>query len=318
MIKSVVKLIIVGNFEKKYKMLINKLKGSHKIIVASLLIGLQACTEKGVVIDFSDPASKIDTTYIAPVETPQLKNVLIEEFTGASCTNCPTGHEVVKNMLTGSNGSRLVALAYHTFNGGTIFQPVNKIDKKSKFDFRDSAATKIGETIYEGLTSIPTAGIDRVMKGTSRKLPRTQWVSEFEAQLVKETPVNLSIQSKYDAGKNEVTLNIKIAYTKAMSAKNVLTLGVVENKIIDAQEYPTYVEMDYDHSHVFRKCLTNYSGMPILDSIVNKEAGRVYEYTMQFQPSTIWNLDNCYIVGFVSNNEATDKTVLQAIETKLK
>ncbi|MDI9318900.1 MAG: Omp28-related outer membrane protein [Phycisphaerales bacterium] len=284
-------------------------------VLASIL-ALQSCEEKDVVIDGFK--NYVDTTYVTTPEVAQARNVLIEEFTGASCTNCPAGHDVVSSIIS-SNPGKIVAVAYHTFNAGEIFKPVNKPNgEKSAFDFRDSAATLMSSSIFGGLTSIPTAGIDRIPVGSTLQIGRNQWSSTVSSRLSVAAPANMYIKSTYNSSTNLVSLNVKIAYTSAVAKKNALTLGVIESNIIDAQEYTDSVDMHYVHNHIFRKCLTPYYGNAILDNISTKQPGRVYEYNYQFTPSSTWKLENCSIVGFLSTNESSDKEVLQAIEVKLK
>lgn len=286
-----------------------------------LLFSLQSCEEKGV--NFNGPdvvRDQFDTTYTAAVEAAQGRNVLIEEFTGASCTNCPDGHATVASIET-SNPDRVVAIAYHTYQGsgkGGIFAPVHKPEASSKYDFRDSAATQIAVGIYGGFTSIPLAGIDRTPVGGTLLIGRAQWPAEVTNRLSISPAANISLNSSYSATDNKVTLKVKINYTKAIAGKNVLTLGVLESGIVDAQEYPDHVDPDYVHNHVFRKCLSLFNGNPVLDNLTTKEAGRVYEYTLRFTPEDNWNLDNCNIIAFLSKNEGSDKEVIQAAEVHLK
>ncbi|MFA6151743.1 MAG: Omp28-related outer membrane protein [Chitinophagaceae bacterium] len=283
-----------------------------------LLAVLQSCEEKGVLIDFSDKNNFVDTTYTAAVETPQNRNVLVEEFTGASCTNCPDGHATVASLIA-TNGERVVAVAYHTFNGGAIFKPVKELSgHNSAYDFRDSAATNIGDVIFGGVTSIPKAGIDRVTVGSSKLIDRNVWASEVNKRLAIASPVNLYVTSSYNSTDDLVSINVKAAYTKSVSGKNILTLGVIESDIIDAQKYPDSVDMHYNHTHVFRKCLTPFYGKAVLDSVTTKQAGTVYEYNYSFKPAPAWKLENCKIVAFISNNEADNKEILQAKEVKVK
>lgn len=279
------------------------------------LLALQSCEEKGIIIN--GPKTYVDTTYIATPETPQPRNVFIEEFTGASCTNCPAGHLAVANLVA-TNPGRIVAVAYHTFNGGSIFKPVFEIDSKSAYDFRDSNATEIGTTIFGGVSSIPVAGIDRIKVGTSLQIPRNNWASETSKRLSDLSSANINLTSAYDATENKVTISIKIAYTKDVIGKNSLNIGVVENGIIDLQKFPDSVDHHYDHEHIFRRCLTAAIGNPVLDAIPTKQAGRVYEYNYSFTPSNSWKLENCYIVAALCYSESDNKETIQAAQVKLK
>jgi hypothetical protein len=281
------------------------------------LLALQSCEEKGVVIDFGLKEGVKDTTYVSTVPSAQSRNVLIEEFTGASCTNCPAGHDAVTSLIN-SNPGRIVAIAYHTFNPGGVFKPVNDPGGKSLYDFRDTAATDISTNIFGGISSIPNAGIDRVPVSGSLQIGRAQWASQTNTRLTVASPANIDLTSNYSADQNLVNLKVKISYTQAVSKKNALTIGVLEDNIVDAQLFVDSVDMNYVHNHIFRKCLTPYYGYTVLDSIATKTPGRVYEFNYVFKPKDNWKLENCKIVAILSNNEASDKEVLQAQTVNLK
>src|SRR6478609_4934155 len=57
-----------------------------------------SCKEVPPPINFAVPAD--DTSFMASVETPQDRIVLIEEFTGVTCPTCPPGHKVLAQMET--------------------------------------------------------------------------------------------------------------------------------------------------------------------------------------------------------------------------
>src|SRR5690606_41258473 len=63
-----------------------------------LILGvLSSCKEKGRAIDFSKITAS-DTTYVTTPETTSLRKVLIEEYTGVQCTNCPAGVGLLKSL----------------------------------------------------------------------------------------------------------------------------------------------------------------------------------------------------------------------------
>ena len=63
------------------------------------------------------PVVGMDATPIDPTEE-QVKNVLIEEYTGVQCVNCPAGAALIDGMKQ-QYGSRLVPIAVHA--GGFAF-----------------------------------------------------------------------------------------------------------------------------------------------------------------------------------------------------
>jgi hypothetical protein len=114
-----------------------------------------------------------------------------------------------------------------------------------------------------------------------------------------------------------------VAYTANVAKGQLLNVAVIENEVIDAQEVGLSEEQNYHHQHVLRDILTAPTGTAILSGKAIKEAGQVYERTFVYDlaaadPNNYWNPDNCRVVAYVSNNEGSDKEVIQAAEAHLK
>ena len=98
----------------------------------------------------------IDTTYIATqAETPQLKNILIEDLTGVNCKNCPSAAKKLSDLIA-ANPGRIVGIAVHTPNH-TFGGPFSG----SKEDYRNFFDTNIFAMIGNP-GSLPQGCIDRV------------------------------------------------------------------------------------------------------------------------------------------------------------
>ena len=117
------------------------MKSVKNIIALVCLYMLSACEEKPLVIpDFVPPTSG--------------KVVLIEEFTGASCTVCPQGAAKVEELLN-LLPNNVAAVAIH---GVFLSEP---IANKSKYDFRNEDAAVLEQEPSFALQSKPAAMIDR-------------------------------------------------------------------------------------------------------------------------------------------------------------
>lgn len=136
-------------------------------IPLSVIVLFSACTKEiGPAIDFSKVQAK-DTFYMAPVENAQLKNVLIEEFTGVKCPNCPDGHNIVATIQN-ANPSRVIAIGYYPF-GQAQTEPLKDL---TKADFRIADATELS-TLLGGIQFLPIAAVDRKMFGGAILTART-------------------------------------------------------------------------------------------------------------------------------------------------
>ena len=74
----------------------------------------------------------------------------------------------------------------------------------------------------------------------------------------------------------------------------------------------------YRHEHVLRDMITTATGTPIMSTLAEKEAGRVYERTFTYTLAAAWVPENCRLIAFVTNNNGADKEVRQVTEIHLK
>lgn len=280
-------------------------------IPLSVIVLFSACTKEiGPAIDFSKVQAK-DTFYMAPVENAQLKNVLIEEFTGVKCPNCPDGHNIVATIQN-ANPSRVIAIGYYPF-GQAQTEPLKDL---TKADFRIADATELS-TLLGGIQFLPIAAVDRKMFGGAILTARTLWSSNVQARLAVATPINMQLSVSYDDASREAIIKTTLKYTSALSTKHNISLAIYENNLVDAQEYPTYIDSSYTFKHVLRDVITPVGGASVLDSLTTKAAGLVFEKTIWYTMPAKWNPSNCKIVAFVHDAAAT-KEVYQVIEKSVK
>jgi len=281
--------------------------------VSVILFG---CKEEGPPIDFGHGAAHIDTTYVGPVETPQPRNVMIEEFTGVTCPNCPAGHTILESIQHTDTGRVVIAGLY--MNGLPQTSPVPGLTKQ---DFRTVAATDIGKDVYPGVSSLPSAGIDRVNYSPSSGLAgmildRSIWGSTTDTRLSVPTEVNLYLTSSYDTGSKNVSIIFKAAFTKTLNEKVQINIGIIESNIIEAQSDGIRVDTFYTQNHVFRAMITSpNTGQPTLDSLPSKEAGRVIQSQFTYKiTDPLWVPSNCQVIAFMTDST---QQVMQAVETPL-
>lgn len=287
-----------------------------------IALSLASCTEKGVNIKMDRDPVASDTTFIAKVEAQQPRMVLIEEFTGVSCPPCPLGHQALAALIAQYPG-RVAAMGIQVF-GFTQANPIMKgADSITKHDNRTAGGTELATDIYGKLSQAPMAGIDRIVKdprNNSLYNDRSGWSTAVGQRLSVPAIANISITSKYIDSTQKAIITVHVAYTAALSKKQKMTVAIIENKVIDAQESGLDIIKEYEHEHVLRDLLTSSTGSAIMSGVPAIEAGRVYERTFIYDMSTKshWDPKNCKIIAFVSNNEPSDLEVQQSAEASLK
>jgi hypothetical protein len=284
-------------------------------IVGAVLL-FASCKETAPPIDFGPKAS--DTSYTATPETPQQRMVVIEEFTGVTCPNCPAGHTVLK-AIEDANAGRIVSIGIQAF-GVNQAKPAEGPEAVTRHDNRTQAGTDVGNNIFGGISAIPVAGIDRSLFNGGLLVDRNNWTGTVNNRLAMATPANVSITSTYNTSTRQAVIKVHVAYTSAVAKAQNLTVALTESNIVDAQEgvQPTGWDQDYVHKYVLRDILTAPTGSAILTNQSVKQPGQVYERIFVYDVNAAWNADTCEIVAFVSNNQGADKEIVQGAEAHLK
>lgn len=243
----------------------------------------------------------------ASVVASQQRNVLIEEFTGVRCVNCPAGAQAIEALLN-QHGDRLVAISIHA----GFFSPPYP---ESLYDFRTPAGNQILSLLGEPL-GYPTAAVNR------KKFPgqfgvnsgQASWPGHIQAE--KEVPpkVKLAINRNFNAATRELTVDVTVFIEETLTNSDVrLSVMLVEDNVSDYQLTPAGKEADYIHKHILRTALTNADGNTLQE---NLEAGNRFckRYVTTVPPE--WKAADCKIAAFVSLG-GTTKDVLQVVQVKM-
>lgn len=249
----------------------------------------------------------------APVEMK--KNVLVEDFTGQNCVNCPAAAELIHNLSATKMGEHIVAVSIH---GGAM-----SIDAtKSPFGL----ALPIGEEYNKhwGIQAWPSGIIDRT--GGVKDVP--SWSSSIVERMSKDLVVDLEAYVSFD--KDTRTANITVAALKPDTrnsrltvlpiADNTsdmrLTVWLTESNIVGRQKFTDYEDDKYVHNHVLRHCLTD----PYGDALTNGQWSKIYEIPKGYgmgERIKDFNAkpENMAVVTFITDKNGE---VLQVIDTPLE
>ena len=240
------------------------------------------------------------------VVMPQKRGVLIEEFSGVRCANCPVGSAAIKDLY-GQYGDQLVAVSIHT----DFFA---KPYEDSFYDFR----TPEGDGVLNLLKSpigFPSAVINRTLFNgeVDLQLGLASWAG-YIAQEVNSLPeVKIFALPVYNAQTRELSLELSVFPQSDFSGEDLrLSLMLTEDEVVDVQLTPAGKELSFEHNHVLRSMLTNFDGNPLAGEL---KSGQASCLLFQTTLSDKWDASNCNIVAFVHRGGAS-KEVLQAVEVK--
>jgi hypothetical protein len=244
-------------------------------------------------------------TEIPPV-VPALgdRKVLVEEFTGVRCVNCPAGTAELDN-LRGIYGERLIVVSVHT---GVFSTPYSD----SRFDFRtaegDALENKLGAPL-----GYPTAVINRKkFAGQSGlQVGRSLWAGLISEESKAASTVSFSIEKTYNATTRQFQMTIKAVENTPNALKNtVFSALITEDNIADAQETPTGKQSNYKHRHVFRALAAD-------DVAINPSGLSQVSYSFNGTLKPNWVAENCAVALVLSQKNGSTQEVLQVSEVNI-
>ncbi len=259
-------------------------------------------------------------TEIGPVITPlepgapgggqsATQTVLIEEFSGVRCVNCPAGSAELEQLAKTYPG-RLVVVSIHA---GFFSNPY----AENQYDFRTAEGNSLINLLGQPL-GYPSAVINRKkFEGeTDLQLSRSQWAG-FIAQELNRTPtVDLKVTSSFNAGNRELRAEVDVKRLENLADPASLKLSVflTENDILDTQLTPEGKKNDYMHRHVLRKALTPFDGTPIGADLVS--TGSTTRRSFIFTLPEGWRPEACKLI-VAAHRSGDSWEVLQAAEKNL-
>lgn len=242
--------------------------------------------------------------YVEPAEVN--RPVLIEDFTGQACVNCPTATATIHELQQTYGEDNVIAVAIHS-------GPFAHLRSNMGNAFLSDLGTTIGDEYYThwGIEAQPGVKINR----GAPIYDTNQYASAVADELKKTSTV------RFDAvefSNNAVLVNL----SSSDRVEGRLQVWIVEDSINAKDPQTKYQQFmpdgsrrqDYVHNHVFRASLTNDAyGEPVTLEAGNKSYTQIFylqgnEALDNFEH--LWQKQNLSAVVFFWNEQ---QGVMQAI-----
>lgn len=257
-------------------------------------------------------ALAIVVTFVMTVGTnAQIKNVLLEQHTGAWCGWCPDGTVKMDEILD-LHGDQVIGVKLH--NGDAMEIPGQSV---------------IGDTL--GLTGFPTGSVDRKSFGGSVFLSRGGWKSSCELQM--QQMAKAEVDCFYTLDKRTRTVRIQVVANIAESMNYPLKFNayIVEDDVTgtgsgyDQSNYlsgrpgyennPYYFQpakiVGYHHMKVVRKMIGGTWG--VADGLPESvKAGDFYSHEFESNIDSRWNIDNLDFIGVLQADATDNKEIINS------
>ena len=213
--------------------------------------------------------------------------VLLEDFTGQRCPNCPRATEVIE-QLQEAYGDNIVAVGIH--GGPLAFAGSAKVV---------GLKTATGDEYYNhwNLEYQPVGLVNR-----HEPVNYPEWAAAVKEELAKPSPLRLDGSTFIED--DVITIQLHVQGTDG-TVTGKLQVWLLEDGIQTLQLMPDgTANQEYIHNHVFRTAINGTWGEDF-----NIKEGETVERTLTQTLEPTWNNERLSVVAFVYNNDGVQQAV---------
>ncbi len=261
--------------------------------IKSLIFAVFATVALFVACDVIPEEDRLEVVQMEPSK----RNVLLLEFTGWKCVNCP-GAAAIAHTLVEALGENIVVVAMHP-EGHGFTTPENTVNALSTADAMEYLKAYGGSSS----TAFPTGVVNGAKFGNEYLQGKDEWTDCIMEQRAIAPDCFIDLNYSKEGGHKVVAT---ITPDTTMNYNVSLQMWLVENNIVAPQASQGN---NYVHQHVFRKTLNSLWG----DELGNLTASVTKEYSFEIESRYV--ADNCAVVAVLINTET--KEVVQAAQVAL-
>ena len=253
------------------------------------------------------------------------RNILIEDFTGHYCNNCP-GIAYSIDTMKSTIGKQVIPIGIHVIS--QFAAPVSAEAPKYQTDFRTPGGTEIYNDLIPGV-GLPAVVLNRKDGFTPTPGRLNIYNSNLSANtrsFLNDAPkIRLQTKSTFDPASNRVCSYAEVELLDSLTDDHSLVFYLLEDSVVDWQLYngnggdPVYGGAgdipNYVHKHVLRRCMNGWQGTQIITGGSVSVGDKIVEGSTFVVTDGTWRTNHLEIVVFVYNN--VTKEVIQAYSEKL-
>ena len=268
---------------------------------------------------------EIDNGNITPIDTnTYVKKILIEDFTGHTCQNCPSAARELE-AIHSLYGDQIIGMAIHVSKAFARPYPPSQAPNY-QYDFRTKWGKEWDNLFGISEIGLPGGMINRIGYPNEHRLGKDEWLSRVITELEKEIDFGMSITV------NEGIINVNTEILKNINGDYNLVVCLIENNIINWQKDGSEDVENYEHNHAFRSLLSdenlsassNYSISDRIETIINYDLASLEQFNIDYSTNTAelgngnaggWDSSNMSVIAYIYDN--TTQEILQVEEAYL-
>ncbi|MGB0870287.1 MAG: Omp28-related outer membrane protein [Flavobacteriales bacterium] len=301
------------------------------LLLIGLGFGLNSCQEQVETVDY------LNIPYLNSNRAPHVfpeaptevtKNVLVEEYTGHQCGNCPEAARLLKGIIKqDAYKDQVIAVAIH--GDGGFFTEFDPNAEKFYYNFTTPEGIEIDQKFGISSSGLPKGMVNRTIFDSQISLAHGIWQSAIDNELNKLAVAWVDVYSTVEpSNSNIITTDVRVKFLENYSGNVKANVILVESGIINYQkEYDTNFQPDgsstipnYEHNHILRynhstnnRNLFGTWGSDITETTKGSDGIKRISTTLE---GTDWKVENMHAIAYIYDTETNE--ILQVKEVKIK
>jgi hypothetical protein len=224
------------------------------------------------------------------------RNVVIEEFTSATCGPCVTATPIINDIIKDNIG-RVFSVRYHMNfpSAGDPWYAANPSENN-------------GRKTHHGVIGIPASRVNGLSATPTEKGEMVQRVSDAMAET---SPVKLEVTQALEGGKVNVTVKATASANEGVIGLTLMVAAVEGYAHIDTLAVSGWNKEKEFHD-IFRKMISGMEG-----AAVDLDAGQTKTYTFSYTPTDDWQLHEMFVVAFLEDRFDANRVIQAAASPKI-
>lgn len=259
-----------------------------------------------------------------PTNTSTKRNILVEDFTGHLCNNCPSAAYVI-DTIKNNIGSQVIPVGIHVTS--QFAAPDASKAPKYQSDYRTDGGTDI-KANFAPAAGLPAMMVSRIdtFNSPARFNLSIYTLPSSVRKLIDDVPVvKLQVLTSFNSSTGLVCAFAETEINTVLPDDHSIVFMLLEDSIVDWQLFngfggdPGYSAGDisnYVHKHVLRNSMNNWNGDKIITGGSNAVGDKIISSSSYKVTNSSWRTEHLEVVAFVYNNRT--KEVMQAAKAKVK
>ncbi|HEX7414099.1 MAG TPA: Omp28-related outer membrane protein [Bacteroidia bacterium] len=270
-------------------------------------------------------------TIIKPNDTVVYQNILIEDYTGMTCVNCPAAAAEMDTLIS-LYGSRIIPLS---INYGYYATPPQAAPCNG-WDFTTPVGNTYGDLFITASGSFPSGMINRIHYPLGQEVMGwAQWGDTVKSIITANTgPANIKLilTTTFNASTRALTARATATFLKANTGNYNIVLLLTQDSILAPQliiNKPP--NLTYAHRFVLRDNITSSAWgdvlVPIGGASLNQVFSKNYTYNiaagypaapLSGYPKIACDYTKCSVVAYIYDAATTSPTYYQVMQAQQK